>query len=73
MKIEELMNELERIVELLNSQNLSLDESLELYRKGVEIYKRLQEALNRAKIEVEDLYAQLHRNGVGESDNDRPT
>lgn len=73
MNIGELMNELERIVELLNSQNLSLDESLELYRKGVEIYRKLQEALNRARIEVEDLYAQLHRNEVGESDNDRST
>lgn len=73
MKIEELMDELERIVELLNSQDLSLDESLELYRKGVEIYRKLQEALNKARIEVEDLYAQLHRNEVGESDNDRST
>ncbi|KAF2958022.1 hypothetical protein AS159_06445 [Thermotoga sp. Ku-13t] len=73
MKIEELMDELERILELLNSQSLSLDESLELYRKGVEIYRKLQEALNRARIEVEDLYAQLHRNGVGESDNNRST
>lgn len=73
MKIEELMNELERIVELLNSQNLSLDESLELYRKGVEIYRKLQEALDRARIEVEDLYAQLHQNEVKKSDNDRST
>mgnify|MGYP000047482628 CR=1 FL=1 len=73
MKIEDMMNELERIVELLNSQNLSLDESLELYRRGIEMYKRLQEALNKAKIEVEDLYAQLHRSEVQTYADDRST
>ncbi|WP_448536198.1 exodeoxyribonuclease VII small subunit [Pseudothermotoga sp.] len=71
MKIEDLMNELEKIVELLNSQNLSLDESLELYRKGIETYKKLQEALNKARIEVEDLYAQLHQNEVKADGDDR--
>ncbi|WP_448517130.1 exodeoxyribonuclease VII small subunit [Pseudothermotoga sp.] len=71
MKIEDLMNELEKIVELLNSQNLSLDESLELYRKGIETYKKLQEALNKARIEVEDLYAQLHQNEVKTDGDDR--
>lgn len=71
MRIEELMSELEKIVELLNSPNLSLDESLEMYRKGVEIYKKLQEALKNARIEVEDLYAQLNRSEVEGVGNDR--
>lgn len=71
MRIEDLMNELEKIVELLNSQNLSLDESLQLYRRGVEIYKKLQDALSKAKIEVEDLYAQLQQGEVEEDGDDR--
>lgn len=71
MRIEELMSELEKIVELLNSPSLSLDESLEMYRKGVEIYKKLQEALKNARIEVEDLYAQLNRSEVEGVGNDR--
>ncbi|HBT40007.1 MAG: Exodeoxyribonuclease 7 small subunit [Thermotoga sp. 50_1627] len=71
MKIEDMMNELEKIVGLLNSQNLSLDESLELYRRGIEMYKRLQEALSKAKIEVEDLYAQLHQSEVKTDADDR--
>jgi exodeoxyribonuclease VII small subunit len=73
MKIEDLMNELEKIVELLNSQKLTLDESLELYRKGIETYKKLQEALNKARIEVEDLYAQLHQSEVKTDGDDRST
>lgn len=71
MRIEELMSELEKIVELLNSPSLSLDESLEMYRKGVEIYKKLQEALKNARIEVENLYAQLNRSEVEGVGNDR--
>lgn len=71
MKIEELMKDLEKIVELLNSPNLSLDESLEMYRRGVEIYKKLREALKNARIEVEDLYAQLNRGEVESVGNDR--
>ncbi len=71
MKIEELMNELEKIIELLNSPDLSLDESLKMYRKGIEIYKKLQEALKNARIEVEDLYAQLNRGEVESVGNDR--
>ncbi|MEN3008460.1 exodeoxyribonuclease VII small subunit [Pseudothermotoga sp.] len=73
MKIEELMNELERIVELLNSQNLTLDESLNMYKRGVEIYRKLQEALKSIKVEIEDLYAQLQHDGVENNGDDRPT
>ncbi|MCS7174257.1 exodeoxyribonuclease VII small subunit [Pseudothermotoga sp.] len=73
MKIEELMNELERIVELLNSQNLTLDESLNMYKRGVEIYRKLQEALKSIKVEIEDLYAQLQHDGVENDGDNRPT
>lgn len=46
---EELLNELNKIVEELEKGDLSLDESIKKYEKGMELSKRCTEMLENAK------------------------
>ncbi len=62
-----MIKELETIVERLEREDLSFDESVDLYNKGVEIYKELIFALKEAKIQVQDVYAKIQSlNGESE-------
>lgn len=61
MKIDEMMNELEKIVDRLEQEDLSFDEAMDLYNKGMEIYKKLLVMLNETKIQIQDVYAQIQR------------
>lgn len=49
MKFEELLKELENIVEELESGNLSLDESITKYQKGIELSNECKKMLEEAK------------------------
>ncbi|MEJ5230464.1 MAG: exodeoxyribonuclease VII small subunit [Pseudothermotoga sp.] len=67
MKIDQMIKELETIVERLEREDLSFDESMDLYNKGVEIYKELVVALKEAKIQIQDVYAKIQSlNGESE-------
>ncbi|AEH52030.1 exodeoxyribonuclease VII small subunit [Pseudothermotoga thermarum] len=59
MKIDEMLKELQMIVEKLENEQVSVEQALEMFKKGVEIYKNLLSALKTARLEVEDIYAQL--------------
>jgi len=59
VKIDQMIKELETIVERLEREDLSFDESVDLYNKGVEIYKELIFALKEAKIQIQDVYAKI--------------
>lgn len=62
-----MIKELETIVERLEREDLSFDESMDLYNKGVEIYKELVVALKEAKIQIQDVYAKIQSlNGESE-------
>lgn len=50
---EQLMNELENIVSQLEKGNLSLDESIKMYQKGIEISNLLTKKLEEAKLIIE--------------------
>lgn len=52
---EELLAELESIAEQLESQDISLDESIELFQKGTIISKECSEMLKNAKQKVEKI------------------
>lgn len=58
MNFEEAMNELEKIVEKLESGELSLDESLEAFQEGIELTKfcsnRLDEIEKKISILMEN-------------------
>ncbi len=56
MKFEELMDELEQIVHELENDDLSLDVSIEKYKRGMELTKELKKILDDAKeVVVEEI------------------
>ena len=52
LKFEDLLNSLEEIVKELESGDLSLDESIEKYKKGIELSNQCKKMLEDAKSEV---------------------
>jgi exodeoxyribonuclease VII small subunit len=58
VSFEEAMAELEKIVEFLEKGDLSLDESIELFQRGVELSKlcgnRLDEVEKKISVLIED-------------------
>ena len=60
--LEKELKELENIVRRLSAEELTLEEALELYTKGVEISKSCDELLRDARQEVEIGRMQLEGN-----------
>lgn len=52
---EQAIEKLSKINSEIESGNLSLDKSLELFKEGIELTKFCQEKLNNAKLQVEEL------------------
>lgn len=52
MNFEEGMSRLEEIVDAMERGELSLDESVKLFREGAALYKKLQEKLKSAEGEI---------------------
>ena len=52
---EEIFNELEATVSKLESGNLTLDESLELYERGMQLARHCEEQLDRAELRIKEL------------------
>ncbi|MDH5823392.1 exodeoxyribonuclease VII small subunit [Luteimonas sp. RD2P54] len=46
------LDQLERLVEKMESGDMSLDESLAAYERGVGLYRRCQQALEQAELRV---------------------
>ena len=51
----ELQSELDMVLEKLQSSELDIDRALELYKKGQELTKQLENYLQNAKNEIEHL------------------
>jgi exodeoxyribonuclease VII small subunit len=67
VSFEELFAELEATVEKLEAGNLTLDESLTLYERGMELARRCGEQLDRAELRITALApAAGSRNGLEE-------
>ena len=62
-KFEEKLKQLESIVESLSSPDLPLEESLDLFEKGVKLVKELNEELNMAKGRVVEFQKYLEEIG----------
>lgn len=58
---DDTFDKLKSIVEKMETGGLSLDESLTLFEEGVDISKKLFEALNLAEGRVEELLANMER------------
>ena len=57
--IGEDFKQLEAIVAKLSGEQDNLEESIALFKKGVEIVKRLKTKLTKAKVEIEEIQAEL--------------
>lgn len=57
---EEMMKELENIVHKLDNENVSLEESLNLYQRGMKLSATCDETLKNAEKKVNELMADEH-------------
>lgn len=57
LTFEEALAELEKIVELLESEKLTLDESIKLFEQGMALSRFCEEILDRAQRRIEVLVA----------------
>lgn len=55
INFEKEFKELEEITNKMESKSLSLDESLALYKKGIEVTKKLEKALKQAENKVQEV------------------
>ena len=56
---EKSVEELDAIVQKMESQELSLDESLQLFEQGVKLTRSCQETLAQAEAKIEKLMAEV--------------
>ena len=52
---EHALNELERIVQELEKEDVSLERSIELYQKGVELSKECSDLLEKAELKIQEV------------------
>jgi exodeoxyribonuclease VII small subunit len=55
IKFEEALRRLEEIVEMLESDELPLDEALELFEEGIRMSRICSKILERAEMRIEEL------------------
>ena len=55
MKFEEALNKLAEINEKLSEEDISLEDSVKLFKEGVELTKLCQKKLDDAKQEIEQI------------------
>lgn len=57
IKFEEALNRLAEINEKLESEDISLDDSIKLFKEGIELSRLCQKKLDEAKLEIEKIEA----------------
>ena len=55
MKFEEALNKLAEINEKLSAEDISLEDSVKLFKEGVELTKKKKKKLDDAKQEIEQI------------------
>lgn len=72
VSFEEAIGELEQVVDKLEKGELSLDESLEVFQRGIELSrfcsKRLDEVERKITVLLEDENGQMHEETFGAAD-----
>lgn len=63
---EEMMVELEKVVGKLDEENISLEESIELYQRGIELSSKCELKLKEAEDKVNKL---VQKEGVSDESN----
>ena len=54
---EQALKELEDIVQRLEQEEVSLEESIELYQKGVKLSKKCSEILEKAELKIKEVHS----------------
>ncbi len=67
---EEMMKELESIVNKLDNETVSLEESLDLYQRGMKLSASCNETLKNAEEKVNELVKDEASNNEGDNDNE---
>lgn len=57
MSFEEKMEKISALLKSLNDKDLSLEESVKLYKQGIALLKEAKEILENAKLEVAEINA----------------
>ena len=57
MSFEEKMENINALLKSLNDKDLSLEESVKLYKQGVALLKEAKEILENAKLEIAEINA----------------
>lgn len=55
MSFEDSIKSLDEIIEKLDSGNLSLDEAIELYKKGIDLSASCKKQLDNAKLKITEV------------------
>ena len=66
--LEKALTELENLTEQMESGKLSLEESLELFEKGVTLAKSCQKTLAEAELKVQNIIKSSESNELPETD-----
>ncbi|ASE37970.1 MULTISPECIES: exodeoxyribonuclease VII small subunit [Staphylococcus] len=67
---EEMMKELESIVNKLDNETVSLEESLDLYQRGMKLSASCNETLKNAEEKVNELVKDEASNNEGDNNNE---
>ena len=62
LDFEEALSKLERIVEELEEESVSLDKSIELYEEGIALSKQCTETLEEAELRIKKVAEQTDEN-----------
>ncbi|MDO5095655.1 MAG: exodeoxyribonuclease VII small subunit [Peptostreptococcaceae bacterium] len=52
MKFEEKLKELDKIIEMLQNQDIEIDKAMELYQKGVKLNEECSKELEELKLSI---------------------
>ena len=58
-KIEDILNELSEIAKELESEDISLEESIKKYQTAVELYKKAHKQLKDSELKIEEIRGSL--------------
>lgn len=70
MSFREAMDELNQTVQLLESDTLELEESLQKYKYGVELLAYIKKLLNSAQVQVEELMGKIEAESMSDEQRD---
>ncbi|MBK97320.1 MAG: exodeoxyribonuclease VII small subunit [Balneola sp.] len=60
LSFEEALNELDEIVQQLEKDNVSLNRSIELYQRGVELSKKCSDLLEEAELKIKEVQSSMN-------------